>query len=179
VPKLFSDLAISSINLLPMNKSLKKFQLIPFFICLVIPLAIGVLGSFLTMESVKTWYTTLNKPTFNPPNQIFGPVWSTLYLLMGISSYVVWKRRKIVSGYNWAILVYVLQLLLNLMWSYLFFYEHRIGLSLIEIIILLITIICNAILFYRIKKIAGLLFIPYILWVSFASYLTYSIFILN
>ncbi|RZK58123.1 MAG: tryptophan-rich sensory protein [Pedobacter sp.] len=162
-----------------MNTRSNKFQFFPFIICLLIPLAIGAIGGFLTFESVRTWYTTLNKPSFNPPNWIFGPVWTTLYILMGISSYLVWQKRKIVSGYSWAAGVYFLQLLLNLMWSYLFFYQQQIGFALVEICILLVTIIVNAFIFYRINKISGLLFIPYILWVSFASYLTYSIFILN
>jgi len=157
----------------------KKFQFLPFVICIIIPLAIGAIGGFFTMESVKTWYTTLNKPSFNPPNEIFGPVWSTLYVLMGISSYLVWKERKSFTGYSWAVGLYFLQLVLNLMWSFLFFNQHQIGFALVEIIILLITIIATAIIFYRINRAAGLLFIPYILWVSFASYLTYSIFMLN
>ena len=157
----------------------KNFQFIPFIICLAIPLAIGALGSLLTMESVKTWYTTLNKPSFNPPNEIFGPVWSILYILMGISSYLVWKERKSFTSYNLAVGLYCSQLILNLMWSFLFFYQHQIGLALVEIIILLIAIISTAVVFYKANKAAGLLFIPYILWVSFASYLTYSIFILN
>lgn len=162
-----------------MNSRSNKFQFFPFLICILIPLSIGAMGGLLTFESVKAWYTTLNKPSFNPPNYIFGPVWSILYVLMGISSYLVWQRRKIVFGYSWAVGVYILQLLLNLMWSYLFFYQHQIGFALIEIGVLLLTIIINSFIFYRINKIAGLLFIPYILWVSFASYLTYSIFILN
>ena len=157
----------------------KKFQFLPFIICLLIPLTIGAIGGWLTFESVKTWYITLNKPSFNPPNGIFGPVWTTLYILMGISSYLVWKQRKYVTGYNWAVIIYILQLILNLMWSYLFFYQHQIGFALIEIGVLLLAIIINSFIFYRINKTAGLLFIPYILWVSFASYLTYSIYILN
>jgi len=157
----------------------QKFQILPFILCLAIPLAIGAIGSFFTMESVKTWYLTLNKPSFNPPNAVFAPVWTTLYILMGISCYLVWKRRKVETSYPIAITIYALQLLLNLMWSFLFFYNHQIGLALIEIVILLITIIINTFIFYRIHKAAGLLFIPYILWVSFASYLTYSIYILN
>jgi len=157
----------------------KKFQFLPFAVCLLIPLAIGAIGGFLTMESVKTWYTTLNKPSFNPPNGIFGPVWTSLYILMGISSYLVWKKRNIVSGYTWAAAIYFLQLVLNLMWSFLFFYQHQIGAALVEILILLLAIITNAFIFYRIDRVAGWLFLPYILWVGFASYLTYSIFILN
>lgn len=157
----------------------KKFQFLPFIICILIPVAIGAIGGYLTMESVKTWYPTLNKPSLNPPNWIFGPVWTTLYILMGVSSYLVWKQRKTVSGYSWASGIYFLQLLLNLMWSFLFFYQHQVGFALIEIAILWLTIVATAFIFYRIDKTAGLLFIPYILWVSFASYLTYSIYILN
>jgi tryptophan-rich sensory protein len=162
-----------------MSNRKQTFQLFPFILCLLIPLAIGAIGSFFTMESVKTWYLTLNKPSFNPPNTIFAPVWTSLYILMGIGSYLVWVRRKTETVYPIAITIYALQLLLNLLWSFLFFYEHQIGLALVEIIVLLITIIINTIIFYRIHKPAGLLFIPYILWVSFASYLTYSIYILN
>lgn len=162
-----------------MNSRSNKFQFLPFIICLLIPLTVGAIGGILTMGSVKTWYTTINKPSFNPPNGIFAPVWTSLYVLMGISSYLVWQKRKIIIGYLWAVRIYLLQLILNLMWSFLFFYQHQIGFALIEIIILLISIIINAFIFYRINKTAGLLFLPYILWVIFASYLTYSIFILN
>ncbi|RZL50575.1 MAG: tryptophan-rich sensory protein [Pedobacter sp.] len=162
-----------------MLKRNKKFQFLPFIICILIPLIFGAIGGLLTMESVKTWYTTLNKPSFNPPNQIFGPVWSTLYVLMGIASYLVWKQRKNIVGYFWAVTIYFVQLVLNLLWSFLFFYQHQIGFALVEIGVLLLTIIVNAFIFYRINKAAGLLYIPYILWVSFASYLTYSIYILN
>ena len=162
-----------------MNSRSNKFQFLPFIICLLIPLTVGAIGGLLTMGSVKTWYTTINKPSFNPPNGIFAPVWTSLYVLMGISSYLVWQKRKIIIGYLWAVRIYLLQLILNLMWSFLFFYQHQIGFALIEIIILLISIIINAFIFYRINKTAGLLFLPYILWVIFASYLTYSIFILN
>lgn len=162
-----------------MSNRSQKFQFIPFIICLAIPLAIGAIGSFFTMESVKTWYLTLNKPSFNPPNAVFGPVWSTLYVLMGIASYLVWKRRKTTTNYGLAMTIYAIQLILNLLWSFLFFNQHQIGAALAEILVLLLMIIVNAVLFYRINRIAGLLFIPYILWVSFASYLTYSIYILN
>ncbi|MEE1943601.1 TspO/MBR family protein [Pedobacter sp. KR3-3] len=162
-----------------MPKKTSKFQFVPFLICLFIPLFVGFLGSMLTLDSVKTWYLTINKPAFNPPNAVFGPVWSLLYILMGISSYLVWKKRKTTMGYSWAVGIYILQLLLNLMWSYLFFYQHQIGFALIEIGLLLLTIIINAFIFYRIDKTAGWLFVPYILWVSFASYLTYSISLLN
>ncbi|RZL39246.1 MAG: tryptophan-rich sensory protein [Pedobacter sp.] len=162
-----------------MSTSNQKFQFIPFIICLIIPLSIGALGGFFTMEAVKTWYTTLNKPSFNPPNYLFGPVWSTLYAIMGIASYLVWKRRKTAKNYTLAASIYFIQLVLNLMWSFIFFYQQQIGLALIEIIFLLVAIIANSILFYKINKVAGLLYIPYIMWVSFATVLTYSIYMLN
>lgn len=162
-----------------MSNSAHKFQFVPFIICLIIPLSIGALGGFFTMEAVKTWYTTLNKPSFNPPNYLFGPVWSTLYAIMGIASYLIWKRRKVAENYTLAASVYFIQLVLNLMWSFIFFYQQQIGLALIEIIILLVAIIANSILFYRINKVAGLLYLPYIMWVSFATVLTYSIYMLN
>ncbi len=162
-----------------MLNSNQKFQFFPFIICLIIPLSIGALGGFFTMEAVKTWYTTLNKPSFNPPNYLFGPVWSMLYAIMGVASYLVWKNRKTAKNYKLAAGIYFIQLVLNLMWSFIFFYQQQIGLALIEIIILLVAIIVNSILFYKINKVAGLLYIPYILWVSFASVLTYSIYMLN
>ena len=162
-----------------MTTEKSRFQFLPFVICIAIPICVGFVGSLLTMESVKTWYTTINKPSFNPPNGIFGPVWTSLFILMGIASYLVWKQRKTSSRYYTAAMLYLIQLVFNLGWSFLFFYQQQIGLALVEIIILLALIISTAVYFYKINKVAGWLFVPYILWVSFASYLTYSIYILN
>ncbi|WP_113654818.1 TspO/MBR family protein [Pedobacter namyangjuensis] len=162
-----------------MTTEKSRFQFLPFVICIAIPICVGFVGSLLTMESVKTWYTTINKPSFNPPNGIFGPVWTSLFILMGIASYLVWKQRKTSSRYYTAAMLYLIQLVFNLGWSFLFFYQQQIGLALVEIIILLALIIATAVNFYKINKVAGWLFVPYILWVSFASYLTYSIYILN
>jgi tryptophan-rich sensory protein len=150
-----------------------------FIFCLALPLAIGGLGGFFTFESVKTWYITLNKPALNPPNWIFGPVWTTLYVLMGIASFLVWQKRKENPLYKKAIAFYLVQLVLNLMWSFLFFYQQQVGLALAEIILLWLVIATNGYLFYKINKTAGLLFVPYLLWVSFATYLTYAIYTLN
>ncbi|HKG07906.1 MAG TPA: TspO/MBR family protein [Pedobacter sp.] len=156
-----------------------KFNPLAFIINILIPLAIGAIGSFFTISSVKTWYTTLAKPSFNPPNSIFQPVWTTLFILIGISAYLVWQKRNTVAHFPRTVAIYFIQLILNLMWSFIFFYAHEIGLALIEIILLLIVISINARVFYKVDKIAGLLFIPYILWVSFATLLTYNIFMLN
>jgi len=156
-----------------------KFQFLPFVICLIISLSAGAIGGLLTKDAVDTWYRTINKPSFTPPDGVFSPVWISIFIMMGISSYLVWQRRKFVTGYSWAVIVYILQLILNILWSYFFFYQHQLGFAVIEIGVLLVTIIINAFIFYRINKVAGLLYLPYILWVGFASYLTYSIFILN
>jgi benzodiazapine receptor len=157
----------------------KSFQPIPFLVNIVIPLIFGVLGGLITVKSVKTWYPGIAKPSFNPPNWLFGPVWSTLFIIIGIASYLVWKKRKQIVRLPRTIAVYFIQLILNLLWSFLFFYSHLIGAALIEIIALLVAIAINGMVFYKIDKTAGLLFIPYFLWVSFATILTYNIFILN
>jgi benzodiazapine receptor len=157
----------------------KSFQPIPFLVNIVIPLIFGVLGGLITVRSVKTWYPGIAKPSFNPPNWLFGPVWSTLFIIIGIASYLVWKKRKQIVRLPRTIALYFIQLILNLLWSFLFFYSHLIGAALIEIIALLVAIAINGMVFYKIDKTAGLLFIPYFLWVSFATILTYNIFILN
>ncbi|MBE9601342.1 TspO/MBR family protein [Pedobacter sp. MC2016-24] len=156
-----------------------KFNPIAFVVNVALPLAVGAIGAFFTASSVKTWYLTLAKPAFNPPNSIFPPVWTSIFILMGISAYLVWQRRDTIAHFPRTIAIYFIQLILNLMWSFIFFYTHQIGVALIEIMFLLVAIIINAIVFYKINKLAGLLFIPYILWVSFATVLTYNIFTLN
>lgn len=157
----------------------KPFQPVAFFLNVLIPLIFGALGGFITRDSVKTWYPGLAKPSFNPPNWLFPPVWSTLFVLIGISSYLIWTKRAQIKHFSRTIAIYLIQLILNLAWSFLFFYTHLIGASLAEIILLLAVIVINGIMFYKIDKVAGLLFIPYFLWVCFATLLTYNIFILN
>lgn len=121
----------------------------------------------------------LAKPSFNPPNEIFAPVWTCLYVLIGTAAYLVWQKRDTIKHQPRTIAIYFIQLMLNLMWSFIFFYTREIGIALIEISFLLVATIVNAIVFYKIDKNAGLLFIPYIIWVGFATVLTYNIFILN
>lgn len=156
-----------------------KLKPIPLVICIAIPLGIGAIGGLATASEIGTWYTTLNKPPYNPPGWLFGPVWTILYLFMGVASYLVWQARHQARAFLPATAVYLAQLVFNLAWTFLFFYFHSPGLALIDILILLLLIIINALLFYRIHKAAGWLFVPYILWVSFASFLNYSIFKLN
>ena len=129
-------------------------------------------------RSVPEWYATLNRPSFNPPNWIFGPVWTMLYILMGISLFMIWKQ-DMSKERNLAILVFMLQLLLNFGWSFIFFYFNMIGFALIEIILLWISILFMLLLFYKIKPIAAYINIPYLLWVSFATVLNGSYYFLN
>ncbi|MDN3588167.1 TspO/MBR family protein [Pedobacter aquatilis] len=156
-----------------------KFKPLAFIINIALTLSIGALGGLATAKSVQTWYPTLNKPSFNPPNWLFAPVWTSLYIIIGIAAYLVWVKRDKIEHFPRTVALYLIQLILNLSWSFIFFYLHEIGFALAEIIMLLIAIMANAITFYKIDKVAGLLFIPYILWVSFATFLTYNIFILN
>ncbi|PWS26611.1 TspO protein [Pedobacter yonginense] len=154
-------------------------KFLAFILNLALTLSIGALGGLATAQSVKVWYPTLNKPSFNPPNWLFAPVWTTLYILIGIAAYLVWLKRKEIVHFPRTVAIYLIQLILNLAWSFIFFYLHEIGFALAEIILMLIVIVVNAVMFYKIDKRAGYLFIPYILWVSFASFLTYNILILN
>ncbi|MGN8057546.1 TspO/MBR family protein [Pedobacter sp. 22163] len=156
-----------------------KFKPLAFIVNIAITLGVGALGGWATAQSVKTWYPTLNKPSFNPPNWLFAPVWTTLYILIGIAAYLVWIRRDKIVHFPRTVAIYLIQLILNLGWSFIFFYLREVGFALAEIILLLIIIVINASMFYKINKWAGLIFIPYIIWVSFASFLTYNIFILN
>lgn len=147
-------------------------------ISILIPLLVGFVGSFFTSTSVYDWYPTLKKPPFNPPNWIFGPVWTTLYILIGISLYLVWSLDF--GGKKWlAIGVFSLNLFLNMLWSFFFFGLKSPLFALIEIIILWIIILVNIIIFYGISKYAGFLLIPYLLWVTFATILNFSIYTLN
>lgn len=127
---------------------------------------------------VDEWYTALAKPSWNPPNWLFGPVWSVLYLLMAISVWLVWKKEGVVGAIV-PLSIFLLQLVLNAAWSWLFFGTHEMGIAFIEIVVLWIAILVNIILFWKINPISGILLLPYLLWVSFASVLNYTLWRLN
>ncbi len=150
----------------------------PLIISMGITLMIGMIGGLFTSSSVGTWYVEINKPEWNPPNWIFGPVWTTLYILMGIAIFLIWKKR---AQYSIALAMsfYVIQLLLNLLWSLLFFGLQNPQLAFFEVLILLSAIVITTVKFWKISKAAAILMIPYILWVSFASLLNFSIWQLN
>lgn len=141
--------------------------------------AAGIIGSFATTPSIPTWYATLNKPIFNPPNWIFGPVWVTLYFLMGISAFLIWRNGLNNKPIAIALSIFIIQLILNSLWSIAFFGFKSPVAGLVIIILLWIAIVITMVAFYQISKPAMILLIPYILWVSFAAVLNYNIFILN
>jgi tryptophan-rich sensory protein len=151
---------------------------ITFLICLLLPLAIGGLSGFATASGIHDWYATLHKPTFNPPNYLFGPVWTTLYLLMGISLFIIW-RSPAATVRTKGLGIFAIQLTLNFFWSFLFFKYNLVGIALLEIVMIWISILMMIITFIRVSKFAGYLQIPYLLWVSFATILNGSIWLLN
>jgi len=155
-----------------------KTNWIALAISIMIPLLVGLLSAYLIKDTFQN-YAMLNKPSFAPPTQVFQPAWTLLYILMGIASYRVWMYGIGRPDVRSALFYYGLQLIFNFLWSIIFFGLGLRGLAYIEIIILLILIIITTIKFYRIDRIAGYLLVPYILWVSFASVLNLSIWLLN
>lgn len=157
-----------------MNKYLKIIY------CVAICLAVGYLSSNVTQSSIKTWYPTIEKPIFNPPNWVFAPVWTMLFIMMGIAAGIVWNKlesnKELVKK---GLLFFTVQLLLNALWSYLFFGLNNILLALIEIILLWLIIYETYYIFKQVDKKAGYLLIPYLAWVGFATILTGTIYWLN
>ncbi|MBI4281690.1 tryptophan-rich sensory protein [Candidatus Uhrbacteria bacterium] len=139
----------------------------------------GVIGAVFTTPSIPTWYAGLTKPEFGPPNWIFAPVWTTLFALMGIAMWLVWKRGLGEPGVKRALIIFDVQLVLNVLWSIIFFGLHNPGAAFAEIIILWLAIFATIIAFAKISRSAAWLLAPYILWVSFAAYLNYAIWMLN
>ncbi len=143
----------------------------------MLPLIVGGLSGYFTASNIATWYVTLNKPFFNPPNYLFGPVWTVLYLMMGISLGMIINAKH--SNKNKSLITFSIQLVLNFFWSVIFFSLQSPGWAAIEIIAMWLSIIYMIRNFYKINKWAGWLQIPYLLWVTFASVLNISIYVLN
>jgi tryptophan-rich sensory protein len=136
------------------------------------------LGSQLTVVALEPWYAGLKKPAFNPPDWVFGPVWSLLYLLMAISAWLVWRQRER-AAVRLPLALFGVQLALNVAWSGCFFYLQRPGAALSEIAVLWLAILATMLTFFRVNRAAGALLVPYLLWVSFASVLNFAIWRLN
>jgi len=152
---------------------------IKLVISVALPLAVGGLSGFATARGVSTWYPTLAKPSFNPPAWVFGPVWTVLYIMMGVAAFLVWRRGLDVDGVRIALTVFAIQLALNGLWSILFFGMHAPGWALLEIILLWMAIGITILLFWRMVPSAGVLLLPYWMWVSFATVLNASLWWLN
>jgi benzodiazapine receptor len=165
-----------------MTEQAQRRSTLALAIALVISIAIcflaGGIGGFSTTSSVNGWYADISKPSWNPPNWIFGPVWSVLYLMMAISAWLVWKQ----SGFENSKLAlgwFLFHLFLNVFWSILFFGMQQPGWALVEVVGLWLSIAFTIVLFYRHSKLAARLLVPYLLWVTFAAFLNYSIWSLN
>ena len=158
---------------------MKIRKIVKIIIAILVCQLAGVIGSIFTMSSIPTWYATLQKPSFSPPNWLFGPVWTTLFTLMGISLYLVWDRISRSKETKKPLVIFGVQLVLNIFWSVLFFGLKSSFYAFIEIIILWLAIAFNIFKFYKISKNAGLLLIPYLLWVTVATILNFYIWMLN
>ena len=141
-------------------------------------LAAGAIGSVATVDAIPTWYAALRKPAWNPPNWVFGPVWTTLYLLMGGSAWLVWRRAGW-TGAKVGLLLFVVQLLLNAAWSLVFFGMQRPGWAFVEIVVLWLAIAGTLQRFWVVRPAAGALLVPYLAWVTFAAALNFAIWRLN
>lgn len=156
--------------------NLNKF--LKLMICLAIPLLVGSIAGLATTPNIKEWYQYLQKPVFSPPNWIFGPVWTLLYILMGVGLYLIWESEKS-DLRSKAIKIFSVQLALNFAWSFIFFEFRLTGVAFFEILLVWIAVLGMIISFYRVNKLAALLQIPYILWVTFASALNGAVWYLN
>lgn len=143
-------------------------------LCIALPLSLGWVASEVTRNNIPEWYALLNKPSFNPPNWIFGPVWTVLYILLGISLFLLIQKIKEPLG-SLALCLFVIQLCLNFSWSFVFFGFHEIAWALVVIVCMWIFILLMIIVLHKINRTAAYLQIPYLLWVSFATILNFAI----
>jgi translocator protein len=150
-----------------------------FVIAILICEAVGITSGLLSQSGMNTWFSTLNKPSWNPPAYLFGPVWATLYFLMGISLWLIWKTNAPENHKRNAVTIFAIQLFLNFWWSIIFFKFHSSGIALIDIFLMVITISLTIYYFSYISPLAAWLLVPYIAWVSFATVLNYTIWCMN
>lgn len=149
------------------------------FLAIGVSLSAGAIGSLFTALAIPTWYVDLVKPALNPPAWVFGPVWTALYILMGIAAFLIWKKNLNRRDVKMALGIFAVQLVLNTLWSMIFFGLHSPGGALVEIVFLWFAILATIVAFAKISRPAAWLMVPYIVWVSFAVYLNYTIWSLN
>ncbi len=150
-----------------------------FIIAIVLCELTGAISGLISMTSMNPWFDTINKPSWNPPSYLFGPVWAVLYLLMGISFTLIWKSSAPIATKRIAETVFFIQLCLNFCWSILFFKLHSPALALIDILLMVVAILITIFRFASISKAAAWLLVPYILWVCFATMLNFAIWSMN
>jgi tryptophan-rich sensory protein len=148
-------------------------------LCIVTPLLAGIIGSLFTTPAITTWYARLQKPFFSPPNWVFGPVWTALYILMGISLYLILQKGVEKRAVRQGVAIFSAQLAVNAIWSFAFFGMQSPQNGLITILVLLALIITTIVLFWRISKPAAVLLVPYVCWVCLATALNAMILVLN
>lgn len=144
---------------------------------ILLPQMAGAIGSFFTIQAIPTWYALLNKPSFSPPNWIFAPVWLALYLMMGISLYINWTSKKKMAKSN--VRLFFIHLFFNFIWTPVFFGAKNLGLALVIIVVIWILIVEMIRRFWSVNKAASLILIPYLLWVSFATLLNFTLWRIN
>jgi translocator protein len=159
-------------------RALSAKGLVGLLVAIVVCFAAAGVGSLATMDAIPTWYAALRKPSWNPPNWVFGPVWSLLYLMMAVAAWQVWRTAGW-PGARPALGLFAVQLLLNVGWSVVFFGLHRPGWAFAEIVVLWCAILATLLAFRAVSPVAALLLVPYLLWVSFASALNLAIWRLN
>jgi len=152
---------------------------VKLIVSIVVCFAVAFIGSLFTTPNISTWYAQLIKPPFTPPSWLFAPAWTALYLLMAVSAYLIWMKGLGNKEVRIALGAFLVQLILNGLWSVLFFGLRSPLLGAIEIVVLWAAILLTIVYFFRISKTAGWLLVPYILWVTFAAVLNFSVFILN
>lgn len=140
---------------------------------------VGIIGSLATSPAIPTWYAALIRPELAPPNWLFAPVWTVLFFLMGFAAFLVWRKGFVRSDVKMALALFVFQLILNTVWSVIFFGFQNLGVAFMEILFLWCAIVATMVAFVKISRTAMLLLVPYILWVSFAVYLNYLFWMLN
>lgn len=162
-----------------MTKPLKINNSVKIILVVLLPLLAGFIGSFFTTPSIPGWYENLEKPFFTPPNWVFGPAWTVLYVLMGAAFFLIWREGFWKRNVRTAVYFFFIQLILNILWSVIFFGLQSPFFAFIEIIVLWTLILITIVKFYPISEKAAYLMMPYLLWVSFATFLNFAVLLLN
>lgn len=162
-----------------MASSARFRSVLSLLIILTATFAVGFVGAQGSLRGLDFWYIALNKPAWNPPGFVFAPVWTGLYVMMSVAAWQVWNHPDPSPRRTWGLVVYGFQLVLNGLWPWLFFAFGKLAVSFVEILILLATLVLNAVLFAGIRRSAAWLFLPYLLWVTFAACLNFAIWRLN